>query len=515
MSSATIAPAIPVKNPVSERLVSLDALRGFDIFLLLMLGIVGKFASGPMPGLIEGKSEACVQFWQRFASHFEHVGWEGFTLCDLAMPLFVFMAGAAIPFSLSRYVRGEDKRWGRLWLRIIRRVVVLWIFGMAVQGQLLTLQPEKFRLFSNTLQSIAVGYFFSCLAYLYLPKWARFVAFVVLLLAFWACMKFITVGGSGETEGLTEWTMNWITARGCGGGSYAEGTNLAYWVDCQVLGRTMDYASVNDAGEVVFRDFYQYTWILSSLTFVATALSGMFGGELLYSTREKIKSLSSKDSKGRRLARWQACALLVVSGGLCFLFGLFWNAAPEGSFVYCPIIKHIWTPSMVLYSSGVSLLLLGLCYAVFDILRPWQAGILLAVLGAIFFLLGILWYRAPEDSLAYLSVLARIWQYPLALCELGAWLLLAALFYAPLASFKLPSLKTFLVVFGTNAIAAYMLSHIFNFKQIVESVLYGCEFWLDKFKLGAWYSFLLEVAAAALIWAILHSFWKRGKFLRV
>lgn len=442
MTSSQI-PEQPVNKPISERLTSLDALRGFDIFLLLMLDVVAQFARGPMPGLLEGKSEACVTFWNKFVSQFQHIPWQGFTLCDLAMPLFVFMAGAAIPFSLSRYIKGEDKRWGRLWFRIIRRVVVLWLFGMAVQGQLLTLNPEKFRLFSNTLQSIAVGYLFSCIAYLYLPKWGRRGLFVALLLAFWAGMKFIKVGGSGETEGLTEWTMNWITARGCGGGSYAEGTNLAYWVDCRVLGKTMDAASVNEAGEVVFAAWYQYTWIFSSLTFVATALSGMLGGDLLYTTREKMKELGQNEIGRRRLTQWQACAQLVAFGAVCLVLGRLWNALPETSPLYCPIIKHIWTSSMVLHASGISLLLLALCYLIFDI-----------------------------------------------------W--------------KIPGLKTFLVVFGTNAIAAYMLSHLLHFDQIVGWVCYGLEQYL-----GSWYQFTLHSLGVALIWVILWDFWRRGKFLRV
>ena len=448
MAETASIPDVPVKKKPMERLASLDALRGFDILLLLSLGVVRAFARGPLPGILEGKSESFVLFWTKFVSQFDHIPWQGFTLCDLAMPLFVFMAGASIPFSLARYIDGKEKRRFRLWFRIIRRVVVLWLFGMIVQGNLLTLQPEQFRLFSNTLQSIAVGYFFSCLAYLYLPKSAQRWLFVLLILAFWAGMKYIKVGGTGEIDGLTPWTFEWINARGCGGGSYAEGTNLAYWIDCRVLGRTMDAASVNEAGEVVFSEWYQYTWIFSSLTFVATALSGMFGGELLFSARERMKTLIPEDKKGRRLVQWQACAALVFAGVVCLLLGQLWNKVPEGSFAYCPIIKHIWTSSMVLHASGISLLLLALFYAVFDI-----------------------------------------------------W--------------KIPGLKTFLVVFGTNAIAAYMLSHVLHFNEIVDWVIYGLRFWYEKWGIESWYDFTVQVAAVALIWAILHHFWKLGKFLRV
>lgn len=92
----------------------------------------------------------------------------------------------------------------------------------------------------------------------------------------------------------------------------------------------------------------------------------------------------------------------------------------------------------------------------------------------------------------------------------GISLLLLAVFYAVFDIWKIPGLKTFLVVFGTNAIAAYMLSHLLKFDEIVGWVLYGLERYI-----GPWYEFTLSVAGVALIWLILHNFWKQGKFLRV
>lgn len=419
-----------VPKPPYERLVSLDALRGFDIFLLFCLGIVGAFKSGPLNDLTSH-----VEFWQAFARQFEHVPWTGFTLCDLAMPLFVFMAGASIPFSLAKYC-GEDgkKRNIALWFRIIRRVILLWFFGMCVQGRLLSLDVSQFKLFSNTLQSIAVGYFFSCVAYLYLPKIAQRVLFVLLLLGFWGACTFIKVGEYG-------------------GGSFAEGTNLAYWVDVKVLGRWMDCASVGEDGSVNFAPWYQYTWILSSLTFVATALSGMFAGDCLRATREKIKNVEnyaneeSKDSdeyakiakKTRIQIQMNAFWRIAVVGAVMLILGRVWNAIPEGSFGYCPIIKHIWTSSMVLHSSGISLLLLAAFYLLYDVV-------------------------------------------------------------------KIPCFKTFFVVFGANAFAAYILSHIFHFDQIASWALYG----LEQFT-GNWQGFVNQIGGTALMWLLLWT-WYRSKF---
>jgi len=408
-----------VPKPPYERLVSLDALRGFDIFLLFCLGIVGAFRSGPLNDLTSH-----VEFWQAFARQFEHVKWEGFTLCDLAMPLFVFMAGASIPFSLAKYCGDNGKKRNiALWFRIIRRVILLWIFGMCVQGQLLSLDVNRFKLFSNTLQSIAVGYFFSCVAYLYLPKIAQRVLFVLLLLGFWGACTFVKVGEYG-------------------GGSFNEGTNLAYWVDVTVLGRWMDCASVGEDGVVTFPEWYQYTWILSSLTFVATALSGMFAGDLLRATREKIKEIDDAAENAeqlRRQAQTSAFWRIAVVGAVMLALGRAWNAIPQGTFGYCPIIKHIWTSSMVLHSSGLSLLLLAAFYLVYDVL-------------------------------------------------------------------KVPCLKTFFVVFGANAFAAYILSHIFHFDQIAAWALFG----LEQFT-GNWQGVVNQIGGTALMWLLLWT-WYRSKF---
>ena len=62
------------------------------------------------------------------------------------MPLFLFMAGIALPFSLAKYDTSA-----KTYLRIFRRVALLWILGMVVQGKLLSLDPHKIALYSNLI----------------------------------------------------------------------------------------------------------------------------------------------------------------------------------------------------------------------------------------------------------------------------------------------------------------------------------------------------------------------------
>ena len=136
---------LPENN--STRLASLDILRGFDLFLLVFFQPV--FAA-----LVRQMN---LPFLNGILYQFDHEVWEGFRFWDLVMPLFLFMTGASMPFSLSKYIGTTGSYWP-VYRRILKRVILLFIFGMIVQGNLLGLDSQHLYLYSNTLQSIAVGY---------------------------------------------------------------------------------------------------------------------------------------------------------------------------------------------------------------------------------------------------------------------------------------------------------------------------------------------------------------------
>jgi len=353
-------PVPPMAKPAKkyDRLVSLDVLRGIDIFLLFIVDCLwGALRWGPLASLMD--SSPALQETARLLSHHP---WQGFTICDLIMPMFIFMTGITIPFSLARYRKEEGGQWSWtvVW-RIVRRVVLLWIFGMMIQGNLLALKPENFKLYSNTLQAIATGYLISCIVYLFIPRWGQWLVFVLLLFGYWgAC--------------------TWVKFDGYGGGSFEPSTNLAFGIDLTVLGHWRDGASIGEAGEVVFNPDYQYTWLLSSLTFGATALSGLFAGELLRGVWHSVREGGDQD---RNLwLQGKVFFLLLVLGGISLALGWGWGSISKVTFGYCPIIKKIWTPSMVLYSSGISLILLSLCYLIYDILKLPLLKTFFVVMGA-------------------------------------------------------------------------------------------------------------------------------------
>lgn len=296
------------------RVYCIDVVRGLDMFFLVGLETVMYF-------FFKGVWTTAPDW---FRLQWGHEPWQGFVLWDLIMPLFLFITGAAMPFALAKYKSAHE-----VGGRVIRRFLVLWVFGMIAQGNLLALDPSKVYLFSNTLQAIAVGYLVAVLPVLKMRWKGQLALAVSLLVAFWALMTFVSVGGFG-------------------GGDWTPAHNLAEGVDRWVLGRFRDASSVGPDGAVIFNPSYHYTWILSSLGFAATVLSGVLAGDVL-------KSVLSPARKA---------FVLFGAGVVCVALG--WGLDLAG---IIPVIKPIWAPSMVLVSSGYCLLLLGFFFVACDI---WQ-----------------------------------------------------------------------------------------------------------------------------------------------
>jgi len=251
---------------------------------------------------------------------FEHVAWEGFAFWDIIMPLFMFMAGASMPFAFAKYLKGEKKT--TLYKRILKRVVLLWIFGMMCQGNLFALDMQHIYLYSNTLQAIAMGYLIASVFLMYFNLKGQIVGSAILLCIYWLLVSFLKVDG-------------W------GGGNFSPDGNLAEYIDRVVLGRFRDGVTLTGNG-LDFGD-YRYTWILSSINFGVTVMTGVFAGHIMKSTLAGIKKVQ----------------YLAIAGILMIVAGQLWG-------LQLPIIKKIWTSSMVLHSSGICFLLMALFYYLID-----------------------------------------------------------------------------------------------------------------------------------------------------
>ncbi|MEG1649760.1 MAG: heparan-alpha-glucosaminide N-acetyltransferase domain-containing protein [Rikenellaceae bacterium] len=299
-----------MEKTLSKRLHSLDILRGFDLFCLTVFG----------PILWSIQSVINSPWYDSILTQFSHKSWEGFAFWDLIMPLFMFMAGVSMPFAFSKYTNGNSYNKKNLYLRILKRVVVLWILGMVCQGNLLAFEINNLRLFSNTLQAIAIGYLGTAILFLNFKRKAQIIICSLLLVGYWAIMQFV------------------------GNADYAQTSNLAEVIDSSVLGRFRDGVSYDQNGTWQFSPDYHYTWVLSSMNFIVTVALGMFTGTI-------IKSNKSEMQKVKTMAIF---AVSLIAAGWLWDFQM-------------PVIKTIWTSSMTLVSGGYCVALMCLFYYVIDV----------------------------------------------------------------------------------------------------------------------------------------------------
>ena len=101
------------------RLLSLDTLRGVDMFFIMGAGYLFDSLARLFP----------ESFWSGVAAQFRHVPWNGLAFIDIVFPLFLFIAGISFPFSLASSRRkGFSER--KIQFNIIRRGVLLVLLVM-------------------------------------------------------------------------------------------------------------------------------------------------------------------------------------------------------------------------------------------------------------------------------------------------------------------------------------------------------------------------------------------------
>ena len=137
--------------------------------------------------------------------HLNHPDWIGFSAWDLIMPLFLFIVGAAMPFSFAKRIEAGQTA-GQIYTKVLLRTALLFVLGMVAQGRLLELDLDRLRIFSNTLQAIAAGYLIASILMLHLPIAVQVLATAALLAGYWGVLRYVPV--PGQAAGTLEPQMN-------------------------------------------------------------------------------------------------------------------------------------------------------------------------------------------------------------------------------------------------------------------------------------------------------------------
>lgn len=306
MSNAEATPS--PKEPGSQRLLSVDALRGFDMFWIVGAGSI-------VTALQSLGDNPVINF---IATQLKHKEWEGFAFEDLIFPLFVFIVGISLSFSLGKLIEKEGK-WGAH-KRLFRRFLLMYVLGLFYYGGMINHWPE-IRLV-GVLPRLALCYFFAGLLFCHLRTRGLIVVCVSILIGYWALLTFVPVPDIGVR-------------------TFAVDQNWACYIDKILLpGR---------------RIYGHGTWdpegLLSTLPAISSCLLGVFAGQFL-----------SNKSIGDQRKVFTLLALGAASVALGFLWGL-----------QFPVIKKIWTSSYVLVAAGYSCILVAVFYQIIDIWkqRAW------------------------------------------------------------------------------------------------------------------------------------------------
>ena len=333
MSTSRRRPPSQSRGPIQSegRLLSVDALRGFDMFWIaggsLVVGALEKGLGNPVLALLR--------------QQLSHVAWDGLRFYDLIFPLFVFLVGVsialAIPRSLERRGKAATVR------HILTRGVLMYAIGLVYSGGISDGWEEVRWL--GVLNRIAICYTLTALLFTFLPVRALVPVAIAGLVGYWAIMAFVPIrditlekgalsrlaAKRGETNvvRLYESTTNRVR------GQFLPGHNVAHHFDFEHLpGRRYD-------------TYWDPEGILSTLPAVVSCLIGLFAGAWLVGGSTSSAGLSRTFG-------------LLGAGFILVVLGMGWS-------MQFPIIKKLWTSSFVLVTSGYSLMLLGVFHQTIDV----------------------------------------------------------------------------------------------------------------------------------------------------
>lgn len=313
-----------VKNspaPVlSKRLESLDALRGFDMFL-----IIGGTAF--ISSFIRAMDWESMEW---LTAQFRHAPWHGMTFEDVIFPLFLFMVGVSMVYSVTSSLRkGMSKK--EIYRKAFRRMVLLSLLGIVFKNNPLHFDWGQIR-YVSVLGRIGITGFFATLILLNTTWRGRLFWLAGLLLFYWIALLFIPVPGYGA-------------------GDLSQEGNMATYINSIIVpGRLID-------------GIYDENGYFQHIPATGLVLMGTLAGMILQSGREEMRKI-----------------LLLSGAGVAAIgIGLIWN-------LHFPINKHLWSSSFILVSGGISFLFMALFYGVIDVggMKKWAFPFKVIGLNSIF-----------------------------------------------------------------------------------------------------------------------------------
>lgn len=253
------------------------------------------------------------------AQQMYHSSWDGLTQRDTIFPLFLFISGITFPFSYGKQVSSGTSR-GRIYRKVITRGIVLCLLGILYNGAL-RYGFDEIRV-ASVLGRIGLAWMFAAIIYMNTHRTStRLIITGVILVGYWAALRFIPVPGIPE-----------------GAGPFSYDGNLCGYIDRMLL-----------PGRLCYDNYFDPEGLLSTVPAVGTALLGMMTGDYV----RKGKTRGGK----KVLVMFGAAAVMLV-------LGLVWSKC-------FPLNKPLWSSSFVLVVGAYSLALFALFYWIIDV-KGWR-----------------------------------------------------------------------------------------------------------------------------------------------
>lgn len=242
----------------------------------------------------------------------QHADWHGATLADLVFPLFLFVAGVSCVLSVDAATnRGVGRR--EIMLRSARRSAFLVLLGLGlVTFPWWQLDPYSMR-FPGVLQRIGVSLLIATPVVLWLRVRAQALAAAALLLGYWAVMQYFPVPGVGAAV-------------------WEPGQDFAAYLDRLLLGANH-----------LMHESWDPLGVLGTLPAAGNVLLGALAAHWIRHCGSRLRLVAG----------------LTVAGTAAIAIGWLWG-------LVFPINKNLWTSSYAVFATGWSLLVLAVCYWVFE-----------------------------------------------------------------------------------------------------------------------------------------------------
>ncbi len=315
--SAPAAAPASTQLPQTHRLMSLDVFRGATIAAMMLVNNPGS--------------------WNAVHKQLDHAEWDGWTFTDLVFPFFLWIVGAAIPFSTGRRLEQGQSR-TELFLHVLRRAAIIFGLGFFLNSLSLFLDASLWRegllgwcqsyllhvRIPGVLQRIAICYLIASAIYLRAGVRVQVLSIFALLGGYWLLMMLVPVPGHGA-------------------GVLEKIGNFSQYIDNLVLNGPLIGTHVWKGGKV-----WDPEGIISTIPAIATCLFGILAGTLLRS----------------KLIAEAKAAWLLATGPLLLFVGVVMNA-------WLPINKSLWTSTYSVFMAGMAATCFGVAYWFIDV-QGWR-----------------------------------------------------------------------------------------------------------------------------------------------